>query len=108
MTKYTKSLLIFTLILFTIITSTAKPRRCKTEGHVEFFPDFNKDDLYGVIKFTETGTIGKIIVTGIFSTVVGGVDGIKTKDGKPLYTAELYDKKGTKLYDLTAPVFDNA
>jgi len=115
MKKYTRSLpsfiLIIALIMFlTVITLEAKPEKtkiCRRQGHVQFFPDFNKDNLYGVIKFTETSG-NKVIVDGIFSTVIGGVDGIKTEDGKSRYTAELYDKIGTKLYDLTKPVFHNA
>src|SRR3954451_13286599 len=108
MTKYTKSLLSFTLVIiftfFTVITSAAP---CGTQGHVEFFPEFNKDSLFGVVTFIENKAGNKVVVDGIFATDIG-VDGIKTEDGNPRYTAELYDNKGQKLYDLTEPVFNNA
>jgi hypothetical protein len=74
---------------------------------VEFFPEFNQDYLYGVITFAEIES-DKVDVDGIFSTIIGGVDGIKTKEGKPRYIAELYNNEGVRLYDLTALVFDNA
>jgi hypothetical protein len=115
MKKYTRSfpsfiLLITLLIFLTIATLEAKPEKkkiCRRQGHVEFFPDFNKDNLFGVITFSETSG-DKVVVDGIFSVLIGGVDGIKTEDGEPRYTAELYNKKGVKLYDLTEPVFHNA
>ena len=101
--------LIITFIFFIVITSAAVTKEpCKIQGHVEFFPDFNKDSLSGVITFSETKEGDKVIVDGIFATDIG-IDGIKTKDNKPLYTAELYDNKGKKkLYDLTSSVFHNA
>ncbi|GBB99890.1 hypothetical protein RclHR1_03670010 [Rhizophagus clarus] len=116
MKKYARSfptfILLITLIIVLIsVTLEAKPEKkkiCRKQGHVEFFPDFNKDNLYGVITFSESSTNNKVIVDGIFSVVIGGVDGIKTEDGDPRYTAELYNKNGIKLYDLTESVFHNA
>ena len=110
--KYTGSFFSFTLIItfifFTVITSAAVIKEpCRTQGHAEFFPDFNEDSLSGVITFTETNGGDKVIVDGIFATDIG-IDGIKTEDGNPLYTAELYDDEGKKLYDLTDSVFNNA
>ncbi|RIA90772.1 hypothetical protein C1645_769079 [Glomus cerebriforme] len=111
MARYTSRLfsftLIITLVFFTIITTAAVIKQpCTTEGHVEFFPDFNKDFLSGVITFSETSSGDRVTVDGIFATDIG-VDGIKD-DEKPLYTAELYDNKGVLLYDLTDSVFNNA
>ncbi|RIA95144.1 hypothetical protein C1645_734298 [Glomus cerebriforme] len=113
MTKYLRSfpsfiLIIIALIFFAIITSEAKPNVCRKLAHVEFLPEFNIDNLYGVIKFTETSKQNNVIVDGIFTSVIGGVDAIIAEDGQSRYTAELYDKKGRKLYDLTQPVFHNA
>jgi hypothetical protein len=111
MTKYTRSQFSFTLIitftLFTFFTVISSAAPCGIQGHVEFFPEFNKDSLSGVITFIENKAGDKVVVDGIFTTDIG-IDGIKTEDGNPRYTAELYDKKGRKLYDLTAPVFNNA
>ncbi|PKK71237.1 hypothetical protein RhiirC2_745018 [Rhizophagus irregularis] len=114
-TSFPSYILLITLIIFlTINTLEAKPEKpekkkiCRRQGHVEFFPDFNKDNIYGVITFSETSGNNKVVVDGIFSVLIGGIDGIKTEDGEPRYTAELYNKKGTKLYDLTNPVFHNA
>ncbi|CAB4394405.1 hypothetical protein RhiirA5_357567 [Rhizophagus irregularis] len=112
MTRYTSHpfpfTLIITFIFFTVITSAAVINSpCKIEGHVEFFPDFNKDYLSGVITFSENKGGDKVIVDGIFTTDIG-VDGIKDEDGNPRYRAELYNNKGVLLYDLTDSVFNNA
>jgi len=116
MTKYTSLLFPFTLtitltitlVFFTVITSAAVINGpCMKEGHVEFFPDFNKDYLSGVITFREDISGNKINVEGIFTTDIG-IDGIKDEDGKPRYKAELYNDEGVLLYDLTKPVFNNA
>ncbi|CAI2161398.1 19792_t:CDS:2 [Funneliformis geosporum] len=110
MKSYTQSLFftgIFTLIFFTIIVSAAPYQRCREEGHVEFFPDFNKDSLFGLITFYQHKHENKVIVDGIFATDIG-VEGIKTSDGKSRYTAELYNENEEMIFDLTSPVFDNA
>jgi len=112
MKKYTQCLLftlIITLTFFAIIISTVPilNQHCGTEGRVQFLPEFNKDYLSGVIGFSENKSGDKILVDGIFSTDIG-IDGIKTADGTPRYTAELYNNKGAKLFDLTSSVFDNA
>ena len=113
MTKYIRRLDYFTLIIiififYTIGISEAKPKGCRKQGHLEFFPEYNQDNLFGVVTFTEVVGGDRVVVNGLFSTIVGGVDGIKTEDGQPRYTAELYDTKGAKLYDLTVPIFHNA
>ena len=99
---------VLTIIFFTVITPAAViSGPCSIEGHVEFFSDFNKDSLFGVITFRENTSGNKVLVDGIFATDIG-VDGIKDEDGKPLYRAELYNKNGNLLYDLTDSVFSNA
>jgi hypothetical protein len=113
MTRYTSYLFPFTLIItfifFTNITSAAviNDSPCTIEGHVEFFSDFNKDYLSGVITFRENKAGNKVIVDGIFATDIG-IDGIKDEDGNPRYKAELYNEKGVLIYDLTDSVFNNA
>ncbi|CAG8657516.1 12289_t:CDS:2 [Funneliformis mosseae] len=82
-------------------------QRCKAQGHVEFFSDFNKDSLFGVITFYQHKYENKVIVDGIFTTDIG-IDGIKTSDGRPRYTAELYNEDEEMIFDLTSAVFNNA
>ncbi|GBB95452.1 hypothetical protein RclHR1_02540006 [Rhizophagus clarus] len=115
MTRYTSQLFPFTLIItfvfiiFTSIISAAEiTSNCTIEGYVEFFPEYNKDSLSGVITFREEPEEEfKVSVDGIFTTDIG-IDGIKNEDGNLRYKAELYDENEVFLYDLTNSVFNNA
>ncbi|RIB15727.1 hypothetical protein C2G38_1561892 [Gigaspora rosea] len=80
--------------------------KCKMSGSARFIPQYNIDNLFGIISFTEVLDGNESIVDGAFSTPLGVV-GIKTMSGKPVYTAELL-LKDEKVYDLTSPLFDNA
>ncbi|CAG8684117.1 24075_t:CDS:1 [Cetraspora pellucida] len=80
--------------------------KCKISGSVRFIPQYNIDNLFGVISFTEVLDGNETIVDGVFSTPVG-VSGIKTTKGKPVYTAELLHMD-EMIYDLSVPVFNNA
>ncbi|CAG8781238.1 21823_t:CDS:1, partial [Dentiscutata erythropus] len=79
---------------------------CKISGNARFIPQYNIDNLFGIISFTEVLDGNESIVDGAFSTPLGVV-GIKTMSGKPVYTAELFFKD-EKVYDLTGPIFNNA
>ncbi|CAG8600896.1 24156_t:CDS:1, partial [Racocetra persica] len=82
------------------------PSKCKISGNVRFIPQYNIDNLFGIISFTEVLDGNETIVDGVFSTPIG-VSGIKTISGEPVYTAELLNMD-EMIYDLTVPVFNNA
>ncbi|CAH1765203.1 18718_t:CDS:1 [Entrophospora sp. SA101] len=82
---------------------------CHMMGQVEFYPRMNTDNLFGYISFIETSGGKEVVVNAILATEIG-LDGLKDPEdpSKPLYNMELIDDENKLVYDLTAPIFNNA
>ncbi|CAG8451655.1 20191_t:CDS:1 [Racocetra fulgida] len=83
---------------------------CNMGAIVKFIPDYNLDELWGIIIFSEVSLKGnpqkQTKIDGTFTTPIG-FEGLKTIDGEYIYTIELFNGD-KKVYDLTEPIFNGA
>ncbi|CAG8449723.1 16846_t:CDS:2 [Dentiscutata erythropus] len=85
-----------------------KGSNCKLSGMIKFSPRHNTDELFGIIMFKEV-ILDDDLQTQIdgFLTTPIGIDGLKTEEGKYVYTAGIF-KENEKIYDITEPLFRGA
>ncbi|CAG8815889.1 8761_t:CDS:1, partial [Racocetra persica] len=91
-------------------TESKQETDCDMGAIVKFIPDYNLDELFGIIIFSEVSLKGdqqkQTKIEGAFTTPVG-LDGLKTEHGKYIYTVKLFNGD-EMVYDLTEPIFSGS